>query len=200
MLKLAKYNVFITQVMWPPVVERFSQIADFFSKHDMHVRPKIFRGYYKWKEYPESYSQKERNAILDFMKVSGEDPQTDITAGHINPDLEKLWINGHVSFRGTPCLAGAKFVSIEFNGDIRRCKSDSTNLGNIYRGEFNLLENAVHCKANICSCPYYGFLFSSGKHTTVKNRIPVFIRQMLERDRRPKTLLSIISDWCGGNP
>jgi MoaA/NifB/PqqE/SkfB family radical SAM enzyme len=181
MLEQAKHNVFITQVMWPPVVERFSQISDFFSKHGMHVRPKIFRGYYKWKEYPESYSQKERNAILNFMKVCGEDPQPDKTAGHINPDLDKLWINGHVSFRGTPCLAGVKFVSIKFNGDIRRCISDSTNLGNMYRGEFNLLEKAEPCKVKICGCPYYGFLFSSGNHKMAKNRIPVFIRQMLDK-------------------
>jgi MoaA/NifB/PqqE/SkfB family radical SAM enzyme len=181
-LEQAKHNVFITQVMWPPVVDRFNQISEFFKKQNMLVRPKLFRGYHKWKEYPESYSEREKSAILNFMKVIEEaDSQQNKATGHINPNLDKRWIDGYISFRGMPCLAGIKFVAIDFNGNIKRCQSDPTNLGNIYQGEFNLLENAERCKVNICGCPYYGFLFSSGDHKTVKNRIPVFIRQMLDR-------------------
>jgi len=181
-LEQASFNVFISQVMWPPVVDRFNQISEFFKKQGMLVRPKLLRGYYKWKEYPESYSESEKSALLHFMKViEAADSQADKPAGHINPDMDKLWINGYVSFKGMPCLAGAKFVAIDFNGNIKRCQSDPTNLGNIYRGEFNLFENAERCKAKICGCPYYGFLYASGKHEIVKNRIPLFIRKTFEK-------------------
>ena len=181
-LEQAKHNVFITQVMWPPVVDRFNQISEFFKKHGLLVRPKLFRGYHKWKEYPESYSDREKSTILNFMKVIEEaDGQQDKVKVHINPDLDKRWINGYISFRGRPCLAGVKFVAIDFNGNIKRCQSDPTNLGNIYRGEFNLLENAYRCKARICGCPYYGFNFASGKHEIVNNRIPLFIRKTFRR-------------------
>jgi MoaA/NifB/PqqE/SkfB family radical SAM enzyme len=181
-LEQAKYNVFITQVMWPPVVDRFKQISEFFKKQGLLVRPKLFRGYYKWKEYPESYSNREKSAILHFMKVIEEaDGQQDKVTGHINPDLDKRWINGYVSFRGRPCLAGVKFVAIDVNGNIKRCQSDPTKLGNIYRGEFNFFENAHRCKVKICGCPYYGFIFTSGKYEIVKNRIPLFIRKTFRR-------------------
>ena len=180
-LEQAKFNVFITQVMWPPVVETFRQVSDFFSKHGMCVRPKLFRGYYKGKEYPGSYSQIEKNTILDFMQMARENTRPDATERHINPDLDRMWIDGHVSFRGAPCLAGSRFVSIDLNGDIRRCGSDRTRLGNIYRGEFDLLKEAHPCRARICGCPYHGVLFSSGTHRIVKNRIPVLLRQMLDK-------------------
>jgi MoaA/NifB/PqqE/SkfB family radical SAM enzyme len=181
-LARAGFTVFITQVMWPPVVDRFNQISALFRKEGMLVRPKLFRGYYKWKEYPESYSEREKGAILHFMKeIEEADSQQDKATGHINPDLDKRWINGYVSFKGMPCLAGVEFVAIDFYGDIKRCQSDPAKLGNIYRGEFNLFENARPCKARICGCPYYGFIFASGKHEIVKNRIPLFIRKTFRR-------------------
>ncbi|MFA6055186.1 MAG: radical SAM protein [Thermodesulfovibrionales bacterium] len=180
-LEQATFNVFITQVMWPPIVDRFNQIFEFFKKKGMLVRPKLFRGNYRWEEYPQSYSEREKSTILHFMKLIGEADQSGRSMGHINPDLEKLWINGYVSFRNLPCLAGVKSVAIDFNGNIKRCHSDPTNLGNIYRDEFNLLENAQLCKANICGCPYYGFIFASGKHKIVKSRIPLFVQRMFKR-------------------
>lgn len=181
-LKQATFNVFITQVMWPPIVDRFNQIFEFFKKEGMLVRPKLFRGIYRSKEYPQSYSGREKSTILHFMKLIGEaDSQPGKAMGHINPDLDKLWINGNVSFRNLPCLAGVKFVAINFNGNIRRCQSDAMNLGNIFQGKFKLLENEHLCKARICCCPYYGFIFASGKHKIVRSRLPLFIQKIFKR-------------------
>jgi MoaA/NifB/PqqE/SkfB family radical SAM enzyme len=181
-LEQATFNVFITQVMWPPILDSFNQTFEFFKKKGILVRPKLFRGNYRWKDYPQSYSEREKSTILYFMKLIGEtDSQTGKAMGHINPDLDKLWIDGYVSFRNLPCLAGVKSVAIDFNGNIKRCHSDPTNLGNIYQGEFKLFENAHRCKAKICGCPYYGFSFASGKHKTVKSRIPLFIQRMFKR-------------------
>jgi MoaA/NifB/PqqE/SkfB family radical SAM enzyme len=180
-LEQATFHVFITQVMWPPIVDGFTQTFEFFKKNGMLVRPKLFKGNYRQKDYPQSYSERQKSTILHLMKLIEEADSRPVKAkGHINPDLDRLWIDGYVSFRNLPCLAGERFVAIDYNGNIKRCLSDPTNLGNIYQGEFRLFEEAHRCKARICGCPYYGFMFASGEHKLVKDRIPLFIRRMLK--------------------
>ncbi|MBP1750162.1 MAG: radical protein [Deltaproteobacteria bacterium] len=182
-LERAGFLVYVTQVMWPPVVGEFKQLFDFFQTKGILIRPKVFRGNYEGRDYPEHYTREEKDTILTFMKLCDDaDRQSDKTKGHINPDLDRLWLDGYVSFKGMPCSAGSKFVKIDFDGTIRRCQSDQTNLGNIYQGEFKLFENAHLCRAKICRCPYYGFMFASGKHKIVRSRLPLFIQRMLKRE------------------
>ncbi len=181
-LEHSGFIVQVTQVMWPPVVNRFEALFDLFRKRGILVRPKIFKGRYRGREYPQHYTGAEKETILNFMELSADsDRQSGRTKGHINPDLDRLWIDGYVSFKGMPCSAGSKFVKIDFYGNIKRCQSDPTNLGNIFQGRLELLEDAHPCKARICLCPYYGFIFASGKHKTVGSRIPLFMQRMFNR-------------------
>jgi MoaA/NifB/PqqE/SkfB family radical SAM enzyme len=181
-LEHSGFIVQVTQVMWPPIVNKFEQLFDFFQTKGILVRPKIFRGGYRGREYPQHYARAEKDTILSYMKLSADaDRQSGKTKGHINPDLDRQWIDGYVSFKGMPCSAGSKFVKIDFDGTIKRCQSDPMNLGNIFRGEFELLEHAPLCKARICRCPYFGFIFASGKHKIVRSRLPLFLRRVFKR-------------------
>jgi MoaA/NifB/PqqE/SkfB family radical SAM enzyme len=181
-LESAGFLVYATQVMWPPIVGEFKRVFDFFQTKGIVIRPKVFKGYYRWREYPGSYTGEEKNTILTFMNLSDEaDERTGRMKGHINPDMDRRCIDGYISFRGMPCSAGSKFVIINCDGTVRRCHSDPAPLGNINRGEFNLLKKVLPCKAKICGCPYYGFSFASGKHKVVKSRVPLFIQRMLRR-------------------
>ena len=48
------------------------------------------------------------------MKLNDDaDRQTGKTKGHINPDLDRQWVDGYVSFMGLPCSAGSKFVKVK---------------------------------------------------------------------------------------
>jgi MoaA/NifB/PqqE/SkfB family radical SAM enzyme len=186
-LERSGFMVYVTQVMWPPILGEFKHLFDFFQAKGILIRPKVFKGNYKGRGYPYHYTQAEKDTILTCMKLSDDaDRQLGKTKGHINPDLDRLWLDGYVSFKGMPCSAGSKFVKIDFKGNIRRCHSDSTTLGNIYRREFTFFENARLCKAKICTCPYYGFTFASGKHNIVKDRPPLFIERI-------KSLLGVLS-------
>ena len=181
-LERSGFAVYVTQVMWPPIVNHFKRLFNFFETKGILVRPKVFRGNYRWKGYPLHYTRAEKDTILTFMKlVADADRESPKTKGHINPDLDILWIDGYVSFTGAPCSAGSKFVKVDFDGTIRRCQSDRTNLGNIYRGDFKFFEDERLCRAKICCCPYYGFTFASGKHEIVRSRMPFFIQRMLKK-------------------
>ena len=181
-LEHAGFLVYVSQVMWPPLIDEFRQLFDLFQTKGISIRPKVFRGNYRRRGYPLFYTRAEKETILNFMTLNDEaDRQTGKTKGHINPDLDRQWVDGYVSFMGLPCSAGSKFVKINFDGTIRRCQSDPTKLGNIYQGEFNLSDNELPCKTKICRCPYYGFRFASGKHKIVKSRLPLFILRMLRK-------------------
>ncbi len=181
-LERSGFIVYVTQVMWPPIVGRFKNLFNFFETKGILIRPKIFRGNYRWRGYPPHYTSEEIDTILAFMKlVDTADRESTKSKRHINPDLDRLWIDGYVSLMGILCSAGSKFVKIDFDGTITRCQSDRTNLGNIYQGNFKFFENEYPCRAKICCCPYYGFTFASGKHKIVKSRIPLFIQRMFKK-------------------
>ena len=75
----------------------------------------------------------ERETILNIIKLcDGADSQAGSTKGHINLSLDKLWIDGYVSFMGMLCSADPKLVKISCDGNIKRCQSDPMNLGNIF--------------------------------------------------------------------
>ena len=169
-LETSGFIVYVTQVTWPPIIPEFNKIFEFFRRQGILIRPKLFRGKYKGEEYPGSYTEEEKRILQDIMKRIDEmDGKSGKMKGHINPDMERQWMNGHVSFKDQPCLAGSKFVFIDFWGNVRRCAGDPMSLGNIYQGRLKLFEQEVSCRMPICGCPYYGFNFARGEPTVVRS-------------------------------
>ncbi len=168
-LETSGFLVYVTQVTWPPIIPKFNQIFEFFGRQGILIRPKLFRGRYKGKQYPGSYAEGEKRTLQDIMKRIDEmDERSGKTKGHINPDMDRQWMNGHVSFKNQPCLAGSKFVFNDFWGNVARCADDHMSLGNIYQGRLKLFGHEISCRMPICGCPYYGFNFARGKPTLVR--------------------------------
>ena len=168
------FKVYVTQVMVPPIIQRFHEIFAFFKRKGILIRPKNLKHRYRFQEYPQSYTKEEKEIILHFIDlIAEEDRHSGISLGHIDPDIDRLWIDGYASFRGLPCAAGKEFVFINVEGNIRRCNSDQKILGNIHLGRMELFEVDMPCRTKICICPYYGFTFSKGQAKTVhlKDRI-----------------------------
>jgi len=86
----------------------------------------------------------------------------------IDVNYDDKWIDGFISFKGSPCAAGKDYVVIDLNGEVYRCHTEKKHLGNIYKGGFNLLPEKQPCIAQVCSCPYFGFKFATGNPTLIK--------------------------------
>lgn len=159
-LKSHNFNIFVIQVLYPPIIRRFDEILEYFLKNGIVITPKIFRGYYKQKSYPHSYTKRQKDKIIKYCDISRElNNQSRIC---IDPYMEKEFIKGNLSFTDLLCEAGKRFVLIEHNGDIMRCQGEATNLGNIFEGRINLMKHPKPCSAKICPCPYFGLRFAKG--------------------------------------
>lgn len=53
---------------------------------------------------------------------------------------------------GKPCRAGATSISVDGDGDVRRCHFISDKLGNLYDGSFETSQTPIPCTRKICDC------------------------------------------------
>jgi len=143
------FNVFATQVLYPPILSRFNRIFKFFLNRGIVIKPKIFRGSYNQRCYPTSYTEAERAKILGFFRFSKDTEWIDI---HL--------VDGNLSFKGLPCGAGSVFVMIGYDGNVTRCTGEPIGLGNVFDGHVLLLEHPEPCHVDICPCPYYGLQYA----------------------------------------
>lgn len=159
-LKRYNFNIYVTQVLYPPILQRFDKIFDFFRKNGVIVKPKVFRGYYKQKHYPANYTKEEREKILKYCEISEELDNS--KSLYIDPSLDKKFIYGDLSFSGLLCKAGKDYVVIEPDGEVMRCHGVATKIRNIFEGKINLLKKPEPCSARICPCPYSGLKYAEG--------------------------------------
>jgi MoaA/NifB/PqqE/SkfB family radical SAM enzyme len=167
---VAKYNLltkkgfptYATQVMHPSLLERFDRIFDFFIKKGIIIRPKVFRGLYEQKCYPAGYTEEQITKIIEYSKLS--EKLSDIyPKTQIDPILDRYFIRGDLSFKGSRCKAGRDFVVITYDGDIIRCHGEPFKLGNIFDGVIGLLKDSRQCSSEYCPCPYYGLRFAESR-------------------------------------
>lgn len=167
------FNIYATQVLYPPILQRFDDIFRFFKENGIILIPKVFIGMYRYKYYPQEYTKEDRSKILKYIMASSESSKELGERSEIHqfcrPDiLEKELIYGDLSFKGLPCGAGKDLVAIEYNGDIIRCAGERTKIGNLFEGKINLFKDAKFCSARICPCPYHGLVYAKGKPEIVK--------------------------------
>jgi MoaA/NifB/PqqE/SkfB family radical SAM enzyme len=132
LLQDMRYNFIINYVMYPPLFERFKRDYDKCLSYGINLKPVPFKGWYKGKEYPKAYIDKQIKVILEY-----------------NPEENK--IKGIPNYYGRNCNAGKSLVKILENGNITRCVVDKTLLGNIYTG-FTLNTEAKPCIKKRCPC------------------------------------------------
>lgn len=168
LLKNKGFSIYATQVMYPPLVREFDGIFNSFREKGVILRPKVFRGYYNDKRYPESYTGKERNRILKYSNLS--EKLTDLSLEtQIDPNLDRYFLNGDLSFKGYLCNAGKDFVVITYDGDVIRCQGEPIKMGNIFDGGIELFREPKPCASEFCPCPYYGLKYSERKFKTTES-------------------------------
>ena len=143
LLKKRRFAISIRYVSYPPLLSRIKGDIDFFAQYGLEVKPKIFRGDYLGKLYPNSYTPKEKEFL----------------GKYINDDKEKIILKGGLSSKGKLCSAGYLFFTMSQNGNVYRCDSamashGKVSMGNLFEGTFKTFDKAYNCPYETCRCPY----------------------------------------------
>ncbi len=188
MLENAGFNVYTTQVIWPPILKRYDELFDYFKKKGIIIRPRqTFWGWYNSNYYPSSYAPKEKQKILHFVKrVQEIDKKSGFGNNHLSIDLDAKAINGFYSFKGLPCSAGKEFIRIEYDGKVKRCPTEKMVLGNIFEEKIKFLDKPAICNSKICNNCYYGFVLAKGKSELITKQT-LFYSRILHKHIYPFT-------------
>ena len=128
------YSLSLNYVMYPPLVGVFEKHRTWLAKHGIVVTPKPFMGTFGGRLYPESYTEDERELIRRYARGA--------TRTRRIPN-----------YRGRRCNAGSRLVRILEDGNMTRCVTDTTSLGNVFTG-FRLFDEPRPC--TVTRCPCYG--------------------------------------------
>lgn len=104
-----------------------------------------FWGKYNDIEYPQGYTNEEKQLIKSTEREGGE--------GLFQLIPKKIE-------RGSLCRAGQIYADIQSDGKIQRCGMDPTegSLGNFFDGSFEFLDKPIPCNAEQCPCNLWTFL------------------------------------------
>ena len=154
--KERNFNLLISSVVSPTVARVFGELQAAFEAHGLFVIPKVMRGWYAGKLYPDSYTRSERTLIRDQLARARQRYEAVLATmaepPTINMFRDERFLGGIPNYRGSLCASGSKFVQIKPNGDVFRCSSGHM-LGNVLKKNLTLLSNAQRCDTSYC--PYF---------------------------------------------
>jgi len=144
-LKARGFEPGVVLVAWPPFLGRVDGYRRSFVSQGIPFSLMVFQGRYAGKEYPESYTPRERAILSDCIRDEGE----------------RSFRVGRSSTRGRPCHAGRVYANVKGDGTVYRCGQDAFSrkpLGNILDPGFKLHPSARPCPYEHCSCQEYEYL------------------------------------------
>jgi MoaA/NifB/PqqE/SkfB family radical SAM enzyme len=149
------FPIFISVVCTPEVLSRVDKIIALTAPIGVAPVPKLLRGRYRGKTYPEQYSAEERAAFIVFTKRAREAYAHKLPFLRERPSIDVFrddnYVSGTPLFLGRACRAGEKFVKIEPDGAVFRCEPKESNyLGNILDGSFQPRTGAPPCDSHYC--------------------------------------------------
>ena len=157
LLLLREYGVEVpvVYVMWPPLFKRFKQDFEIFNKHGFLVHVRRFQGTYRGRQYPQSYTDEERQFIARYMDDA----------------MIKYMLSWEPSF-GKLTWSGVDFVILDNEGNVGYCDDFRPGrycLGNIFKGTLRLLPEPQ---------PFPGQNVSDGTVDGVANFLELNYRQL----------------------
>jgi MoaA/NifB/PqqE/SkfB family radical SAM enzyme len=130
----------------------------YFMKQNIDMALTIFWGYYLGKNYPDGYTDEERNYCLKVSKWTSEADEYLLTGNRYEnvaaDDTDEQLANLKPEItNGNQCNAGYKYATIEVSGAVKPCgQSPGPELGNLYDNNIELCKKPIICKAKYCKC------------------------------------------------
>lgn len=143
----------MTVVATPEVVAALPALRSTCAARGLQLAPKVLRGGFEGKFYPLDYTPEERARLRDAI-ARARDRYTLLYEGWPRPSIDVLFdddlLEGKPDFRGRPCSAGFRFVSVSEDGEVHRCSSNRPSLGNLLRGTLSLSAEPAPCDTQYC--------------------------------------------------
>ena len=151
MLILKKYNINsrVHFVTYPQNLSMMSEVKKICLDQDIRFVPIPFRGQYKNKIYPVSFTQEEKNLIYDITN--------DIK------NIDKKWSNvqvEQVDSKNKLCRAGQMYARVDCDGTVYPCANDFKEtggrniLGNLLDEKFEMKKEPMVCSHDKCPCEF----------------------------------------------
>jgi MoaA/NifB/PqqE/SkfB family radical SAM enzyme len=166
------FNVLVSQVMTPRLISVFSEAAKHFESHGLYIIPKLIRGNFAGKTYPDAYSTSQKQQIREYMAEARRqhlgviermnEPAT------IDLFLDERFLDGIPSYRGKLCGSGYNFVRINPDGSVIRCGSKKC-LGNLLHKKVKMWNAPKPC--NTSYCPYFCEKYTSSQRLLRSNQL-----------------------------
>lgn len=154
---LVKESGIMTQVLflaWPPQIKYILDYKRMFEAVGINFSVLSFWGRYNGKEYPQGYSDDEREILSSVLGTRGESGEK----YQLTPKITK----------GKLCRAGQTYALIHPNGDVYRCgggnwKVQHAPFTNLFSKDFHLLSEPLPCDSEQCPCNEWSFLLVDNK-------------------------------------
>lgn len=128
----------IFSVAYPSEIKNLSLYKHILNDFSLPLIVQPFKGYYKFKNYPNNYTKKE---ISNLIRLT-------------NSCFTKLFPNN----KNKLCSAGVNYARVNFLGNVYRCAPEQDKnlnksiLGNFFDDNFALKNEPVKCKYKTCYC------------------------------------------------
>ncbi|HRY28523.1 MAG TPA: hypothetical protein P5079_00645 [Elusimicrobiota bacterium] len=157
-------------VAYPPFLQKMRGYKEVLQRKGLDIVFLPFRGRYRDKQYPESYSPAEKELLRDLARSNRDEtknpPAASAPPAAAKPFIEKVneqYFSWFVENKNAPgpqggrlCWQGARYGKIYSNLDVYRCctREDSPELyvGNLLDPEFRLLDGPRPCPMTDCAC------------------------------------------------
>lgn len=134
---------------WPSQIKHLLEYEERFRKKGIDFTVLTFWGKYNGRDYPQSYSDSEKEIISRVLGVRSESG-------------EKFQLLPRMT-KGSLCRAGQTYALIHPNGNAYRCgganwKVQHDPFSNLFKEDFSLLSEPQPCDSDECPCNEWSFL------------------------------------------
>jgi MoaA/NifB/PqqE/SkfB family radical SAM enzyme len=152
-LDAAGFTALVSLVATPEVLGRFPEAIARLQPVGLFPIPKLLRGPFEGRHYPEGYTAQERRLFATYAAQARSAYAARLAQRNEPPTIDMLnddrFTRGLPDYVGLMCDAGRRFVQIVPNGDIFRCGARDF-LGNVLEGSFARRESASPCASGHC--------------------------------------------------
>lgn len=159
LLKAKGFTIMASVVATPEALAAFPQIIDALRPAGLFPVPKLLRGPFEGRRYPDAYTPAEKQRFKHFSREARRAYDPMLAGRHhaltVNPFDDHRFLDGVPDYGGRSCEAGRKFVSLAPNGDVFRCSTRNAAgeilaQGNLLDGSFAPTAGPAPCDTAYC--------------------------------------------------
>jgi MoaA/NifB/PqqE/SkfB family radical SAM enzyme len=153
LLRSKGFRLLVSIVATPKALERFQEASDILAQIGIVPIPKVQRGPYEGRHFPEAYTALDKARFRKFSDLARKFHEPLLLNAFGRPSIDMFkdddLLDGEPSFAGQSCDAGHRFVRIDPAGEVIRC-GGPTRYGNVLAGTFKRAKGPKPCNTRYC--------------------------------------------------